>query len=380
MRRIELIFVGVGQAKGAYQSNKFYRMIEQPDNTFKVEYGRVGNTMNTGSYPIRKWDSIYRNKIRKGYEDITHLKTGISLVDTDSGNTDFNEFYDTFSKYTVSGVQSSYVVDGCTPLQIKKAQEIIDRIVKLKSKDDINDSLIELFKVIPRKMRNVEDFLITEKKNKDSIIAREQDALDNMDSVNIITNSSPLKELNLMHFEEVTDYKELSGLIKSNNTGYKIRKVYKAINKPAKENFDAWIKSKKYQNQKLLIHGTRVTNTFSILKSDLLVRPSNAASYAGSIYGNGIYFSDSFQKSVNYTGRTRDIIFFVSKVHLGNFYQYDGWYRHGKDLNRSQMNYDYLNSKGYDSLYVNAGDGLQRDEYISYNSEQNFINYIIWMT
>lgn len=64
---------------------------------------------------------------------------------------------------------------------------------------------------------------------------------------------------------------------------------------------------------------------------------------------------------------------------MGNPYTYSGWYRDGKDIGRHQMNYDYLKSKGYDSLYVKPGDGLLNSEYIVYNKEQSITDYLIWL-
>jgi hypothetical protein len=43
------------------------------------------------------------------------------------------------------------------------------------------------------------------------------------------------------------------------------------------------------------------------------------------------------------------------------------------------MNYRDLKKRGCDSLYVEAGDGLLNSEYIVYNTEQYFYNYLIWM-
>ena len=54
-------------------NNKFYKMTEQSDGTIAVEYGRVDATKQTTSYPISKWDSLIKSKVKKGYKDITDL-------------------------------------------------------------------------------------------------------------------------------------------------------------------------------------------------------------------------------------------------------------------------------------------------------------------
>ena len=42
-------------------------------DTFEVEYGRVGATCQHASYSMSQWDKKYKEKIKKGYVDQTHL-------------------------------------------------------------------------------------------------------------------------------------------------------------------------------------------------------------------------------------------------------------------------------------------------------------------
>lgn len=54
-------------------NNKYYDMRDCGDGTFEVTYGRIGATKNFAHYPISKWNSIYRQKLNKGYEDMTDM-------------------------------------------------------------------------------------------------------------------------------------------------------------------------------------------------------------------------------------------------------------------------------------------------------------------
>ena len=110
----------------------------------------------------------------------------------------------------------------------------------------------------------------------------------------------------------------------------------------------------------------------------MLIRPSNAY-HSGSAYGDGIYHSAHASKSLGYTGYDTDKIFFIQDVHMGNNYTYDGWYEYGKDIHRSDMNYNYLNKKGFDSLYVKPDGQLLNSEYIVYNYQQSITKYLIWL-
>lgn len=377
---VYLMFVGI---EGA-QSNKYYNMFPN-GNEFKVEYGRVGSTKAEKIYPMSKWHSTYKSKLRKGYKDISDLKVQDTVVKEDSGNIDFDEFYNLFSKYTGDSVKRTYLTEGATKTQMQEAQNLLNLILSLKSNgkvDDINDNLLELYKVIPRRMSDVRSHLISDVNQIQSIVQKEQDALDSMDSSNIINVSNPYKELNVDFSKgDDKDIKFIEDLlyptIGSNRC--RVHKVYNINHKTTQNKFDSWLDKQSNKSTEYLIHGTRNPNVFSILKSGLLIRPTNAAVISGAAYGNGIYHSAHTAKSLNYTGYDNDKIFFIQKVHMGNPYTYYGWYRDNKGLSRSQMNYNDLNKMGYDSLYVKPGDGLLNSEYITYKAEQTTTNYLVWM-
>lgn len=357
-------------------SNKYYNM-ELNGSTINVEYGRVGSTKNVCTYPQSNWNSLLKSKLRKGYTDITDLKTSIQVEVAESSNKDFNDFFDIFKKYTGNFVRTNYSVEGCTNAQIEHAQKILDALTNINTINDFNRYLVDLFKVIPRRMYHVKDHLLYDIKYKNDIIRREQDNLDGMNSLNTINVNNPFDELNIefklidvpKHVQEVYDL--------GNNNKYKIYKCYEILDKTNIDSYNKWLESQKTKFTQLLIHGTRNPNVFNILKTGLLIRPSNAAVISGAAYGNGIYHSAHTAKSLGYTGYDPDKIFFMQEVHMGNPYTYEGWYRTGKDIDRSQMNYKDLNSLGYDSLYVKPGDGLQNSEYIVYNKEQTITKYLL---
>ena len=124
---VYLMFVGVD----GVQSNKFYNMIDN-GGSFTVEYGRMGSSKVTKSYPAHKWDSIHRSKVKKGYKDISDLKKTTTVITKASGNKAFDEFHNVFRKYTGDMVKATYLIDACSQAQIDEAQKIINKITKLK--------------------------------------------------------------------------------------------------------------------------------------------------------------------------------------------------------------------------------------------------------
>jgi poly [ADP-ribose] polymerase 2/3/4 len=373
-----LIFVDI---KNGVQSNKYYNMIPNGDG-FTVEYGRVDVTRSVASYPMSKWNSVLNSKLKKGYKDITDLKNvSNSVVSESSGNKEFDDFYNVFKRYTGDLVRQTYLAEGCSVGQLEEAQHILNKITQYKKVDEINMNLLELYKVIPRRMHDVRQFLIENPSDLDKIINREQEALDSMDSSNIINVSNPYKELGVDFLTPSDDeMRQLEALINpTNTTRHKIYKSFKIINKVSQDKFSTFVKQAENKHTELLIHGTRNPNIFSILKSGLMIRPTNAAVISGAAYGNGIYHSAHANKSLGYTGRDPDKIFLIQNVNMGKAYKYSGWYRDGKDISRSDMSYKGLRKLGYDSLHVEAGDGLLNSEYIVYKEEQTTTSYVVWL-
>lgn len=366
-------------------SNKYYNMFPNGDS-FRVEYGRMGSTKTTYTYSMSQWGSKYRSKIRKGYTDISDLKSTQAVVAEASGNKSFDSFYEVFRKYTGDLVKKTYLAEGCSQGQIDEAQSILNALSGYKKVNDINDKLVQLYKVIPRRMADVRNHLISDVSSISQLISQEQDALDSMDSSNIMNVSNPFKELGV-DFKEVTNHKKMEDLLyptMGSRGGYgasrnaKIHKVYAINDKTRTKEQEDWLTVQDDKSCELLIHGTRCPNIFSILKSGLLIRPSNAY-FSGAAYGDGVYHSAHSAKSLGYVGYDTDKLFLIQNVHMGNSFKYQGYYRQGKSLSRSDMNYDGLRRQGNDSLFVQPGDGLLNSEYIIFKKEQTNTKFLVWM-
>lgn len=182
MMSIELIMVSENN------SNKFYRMTELGDGNFNVEYGRIGVSSVTETYPMSRWNSKYNEKIRKGYRDVTDLKKqkqeGKILFDSVA----VEHFYTSFSAYITNSVNSNYSISAgaVTPQMISEAQDIINQMVDESSGQKIDQLLLQLYTVLPRRMANVRDHLVKvagpSKEFLDKKISKEQDILDSLAS------------------------------------------------------------------------------------------------------------------------------------------------------------------------------------------------------
>lgn len=382
---IELIMV-TGE-----NNNKFYRMVDSEDGNFKVEYGRVGVTSTTLTYHISLWDSKYREKIKKGYRDVSDLKATTIDGKIQFNSTDVEHFYTCFSKYTRENVSRNYTIQvgAVTKLMVDEAQGLINELSKAGLTEDFNKFLLQLYMVLPRRMGNVRDYLaptigthVDDERVFNKILSKEQDVLDSLSSQIItqqVSGDQTIEDLLGVKIELVVNPQWIDTLINpTNSSRHKPYKTYKITHPVRQQKFNDWLQVQDNKNTELLIHGTRNPNIFSILKAGLLIRPTNAV-ISGAAYGEGVYHSAHTDKSLGYTGGDQDKIFLIQNVHMGNPYVYEGWYRDGKGISRQQMRYDYLKSIGNDSLYVKPGDGLRNSEYIVFNMEQTNTEFLCWM-
>ena len=160
----------------ARNNNKYYEMQENSDGTFSVKYGRVGSSVATAHYPIRLWNSKYREKIRKGYKDQTHL---FAISSEKRDIIDFEDITETLVKqfiislmyYAKKSISSNYNVSAeeVTPKQVEEAQSVLDSLVSAIQLDmdvsQFNAILLELYQIIPRRMTKVTDHLIDKAEN-----------------------------------------------------------------------------------------------------------------------------------------------------------------------------------------------------------------------
>lgn len=169
-------------------NSKYYKMIPN-GSSFKVEYGRLGNDrFQSTSYPINLWDKKYKEKIKKGYEDKSELIQELVQDITPEEDSPYlpipnkviQEIVERLQKYANDEISKQYQVSShqVTNTMISEAQELIDSLGKFSdSIEDFNNALVELFKVIPRKMRTVKENLAETKEDIPKIYQREQDLL-----------------------------------------------------------------------------------------------------------------------------------------------------------------------------------------------------------
>lgn len=389
--------------------NKFYNMKQIDSNDFEVNYGRVSAKGAIVKYPMTKWDELYREKRRKGYNDIT---SDYEVKKIASGSNDMSNIkpsvkkqLELLHKYAKAIFDSNYNVEitDITQGLVDKAQILIDEINGLlKINADlptINMKLIRLFNVIPRKMTKVKDSLmpngINNQQELDICRARmeqEQDLLDtikgqlNAPQSTQQTQSKVITYLDKLglDFDEVSSSEEAMLKKMMTDSSSKYISAYKVTNFKTQKNFDNEVAKSSNKKTMLLFHGSKSGNWLNILKTGLVLHPN--ATTTGALFDQGIYFADIADKSLGYisggrwnsSGADNDNWLAVYEVHVGNQADYNTL----KATRNIGVNLaKWVPSNGYDSYYANRNIeqryNLRRDEFIIYNEKKCTIKYLI---
>lgn len=385
----------------AENNNKYYNCFPEGDN-FRVEYGRVNSTKTITSYPMSKWESQISSKIKKGYKDVTDLKTAlVEEIKTDGTkykdieNESVRRIIEKLRSLARDTVKKNYSVSSAsvTEEMVYEAQLVINNLISIKSVNKFNDELLKLFEIIPRKMDNVRSYLIKSIDEIDKVISREQDLLDIMRG-QIVTKSTAtenkakeidnsgitiLDEMGIT-MRECTpeEINEIKDCMKESS--YHFSKAWRVDNISTRKKYEEFIKAYNIKNTKLLFHGSRTENWFSILKTGLKIRPANAV-WTGSMFSDGLYFAPKCQKSIGYTslggsywanGNDKTAYMALFDTAYGkpyNVYNFDSKYY--------SMSFDKL-PVGCNCLHAHAGNGMLRnDEIVYYKTEQTTIKYLI---
>ncbi len=403
-------------------NNKYYNLENNGNGTFTAKWGRVEGHESSKVYPISKWQSTINSKLKKGYKDVTHLMAEV-IEDSKVENTS-SESADKFSFITIESikevikrlynyanqvVESSYKVKSSvvTQAMVDEAQKLIDLLANNKDSftvEEFNKTLLELFTVIPRSMRDTRDYIAYKTDDFNQIIQREQDTLDSLAGMVYIPKSQQKDEgikqleeqksegniLQEMGIEMEETSSEEDEMLKKlmGDVSDKFYKAWRVCNQETEDRYRDF-QEKNNLEYKLCCHGSRNANWINILKTGLKLKPSNVV-INGKMFGLGTYFSNpdkpigGVRKSVGYTSLSGSywvggssncgfLAFF--EVALGkpyDVYSFDSQY-YSMDLKK-------LKNRDPDAWHLWAHGNtsmLRNDELVVYTEEQMTIRYLV---
>lgn len=381
-------------------NNKYYKQIPH-GNTWTAEYGRVGSNPQRREYPMSQWDSKYNEKIRKGYVDQSDLVEDLIKVEKPSKseykeieNKAIAEIVERLQSMARQAISENYTISSnkVTQAMIDEAQDILTSLINIDDVESFNETLLKLFTTIPRKMGNVQSYLSKSKDDFPGIIQKEQDLLDVMKGQvvqkQIIeeakedetqSENTILEHLGLV-FEECTPTDIARIKAELGSCADKFDMAWKVTNLKTQERFDKFVKDNGIKDTKLLFHGSRNENWWSIINTGLVLKPTNAV-ITGKMFGYGIYYAPKAQKSLGYTsfgywtrGNATEGYMALMDVAYGKPYDV-----HSFDSKYYNFNYERLQQccPGANCLHAHAGSMLRNDEIIVYKEEQCTIKYLI---
>lgn len=384
-------------------NNKYYKMIPH-GSTFTVEYGRVGSTPQIRSYNIKDWDKKIREKLKKGYTDKSELMADlIEKQDTtkslykDIPNSDIAEIVERLQSMARQTVSANYNItsDKVTQAMVDKAQDILNTLTSTTEVEQFNTLLLELFEVIPRKMKVVSQYLANSMEDYSKIIQTEQSLLDVMkgqvyqhtvqakeEDTTQDTPKVTILEAMGLEFEPVDDLDIIKIKYCLGDNENRFYRAWRVKNHNTQKQFDEYLQNNHQPETKLLWHGSRNENWWSIINSGLVLRPTNAV-ITGKMFGYGIYFATKAQKSIGYTslegsywarGSSKSAYMGLYSVAYGTPYDV-----HSFNSKYYSLNYEKLQklSKGANCLHAHAGKMLKNDEIVVYNQSQTTIQYLV---
>ena len=384
-------------------NNKYYKQIPHGDS-WTAEYGRVGSNPQRREYSMSQWESKYNEKIRKGYVDQSDLVEDLIQADKpkkseyrEIENKVIAEIVERLQSMARKAISDNYTISSnkVTQAMIDEAQDILTSLINLDDVESFNETLLKLFTIIPRKMGNVQSYLSKSKDDFSDIIQKEQDLLDVMkgqvvqkqiidESVNENSEQKEntiLEQLGLV-FEECN--KKDIAIIKDalGSCSDKFYKAWRVKNIKTQRRYDDFVKENNIKNTKLLFHGSRNENWWSIINSGLVLKPTNAV-ITGKMFGYGIYYAPKARKSLGYTSlsgsywaRGNSSSGFMALMDVAYGKPYDVY---SFDSKYYDFNYEKLQQacKGANCLHAHEGSMLRNDEIIIYKEEQCTIRYLI---
>lgn len=389
---------------GDVNSNKYYHMKENGDGTFTAEYGRVGRNPQTATYPMSKWNTKHSEKERKGYRDVTHLKA-VAVEDEkgksiDTGNSEIDALILKLQAYATKAIKKNYTIAASqvTPQMINEGQSYLNNMTKAVIKEDLvtfNRLLTQLYVVIPRAMKDVKSTMAKSVTEMQKVLNREQGLLDTLKG-QIVTNAKTDTKSKTKTSDKVDTLKALGLSIRAVNANEE-KQIKEWLGNMHRGHYkNAWVirneeSYKKYQaliqatggniKQQCLWHGSRNENWWSIITTNLSLKPTNAV-ITGKMFGYGLYFANNAHKSYGYTsgrgsywaaGGSNTCFLALYDIAYGNpVYTEDNngmW----------DMSWQKLQAKypGKHCVHAKAGRALKNDEIIIYREEQCTLHYLV---
>lgn len=376
--------------------NRFYNMIQQDELCFLVEYGGNGVAPMKKKYPMTQWDNLYQQKTapyneqtkKGGYVDVSE-NFNLHVLKTKKYKNIENEEVELFMqkilKYTCDVLQENYSVTS-TVISIKaieKAESILDALSRTQSLESFNSLLIELFQILPRRMKEPLFHLAKTTEQFSTILDDEYLLFDTIKE-SVLENERLQKEklaqepkqtvleANQLQIIPITEDEKQSVLHSLGCLTSRVTNIYKVTNLVTEEKYIRYKKERNIKDNdcRLLFHGSPIINWWGIIKTGLVCYPNTRICCKN--FGYGIYFSPEPKKSYNYTYSTqrtsKNSFMGIFEVAVGK--KLDVYSSSAKYRGYTQQSIKNINK---DSLHAY----LSHEEIVVYHDDASTIRYVV---
>ena len=378
------------ESKGGEGAYKRYEMEQTGDWEIRASYGPCeGHRGRSGStsYPSRLYWIRMVEKLSKGYRDRSREYLGQKVGRT--GQTHTNR--QTFDASTASGKLYGMLLDMAerccrdnlrygievTLEMAREARRCLNNMAMSKDLAKFNKWTRALIEVSPRSAHTVSSFFAKSDADFAKIVQREESLVAAMEAMAASRkagkkSSEPLRSFADFGIEVAEIALENAPLVLSNLKGTplsKVKRVYEI--KPTAQ----LARHREYRRARgigedgvrYLWHGSRNENWLSIVENSLMLNPVSAVR-TGAMFGPGIYFAPSCEKSWGYTsfrgtywasGRSSTAFMGLYECAYGNPY-----------IVQSAGHYtlSMLDDMGKDCVHAYAGcSGLRNEEIVFYD-------------
>lgn len=374
---------------GANNNNKFYNMTDNGDGTWTAEYGRVGKSTQRKVYPNSKWYDKYDEKVRKGYEDVTDIQTTEEVkVENDIEDDEVRDLINKLTSYSSNFIKKNYTVGvgSVTTAMVERVQDLIEKMKTETSVWYFNELMESILTTIPRQTMEVRALLAETDKDFTDILEREQALLNVMQSEvkakEVMVGGKDMLKAHGLTIKPVTKKEEKEILSHLDNTARThFKRAFKVVNKKTSDRFNKFCEDNGYgeKDVKFLYHGSRNQNWLGIIQQGLTL--NNKAPKTGAMFGRGLYFAPSSNKSYNYLS-LRGAYWNSESSNIGYMAVYRVAIKKPHNITRgdSSLNQSKMDRLGCDGTWAHKGNHLRADEVIVYSEDRCDIKYILEMT
>lgn len=339
-------------------------------------------------YPFssKTWDQLVKKHLKKGFTDLSDMGAKAESVSfKEIADKAVREFVDFITTYSRKLLKDNYQEVRFTMALIERAQELLDKASKADSVEEFNRYIVEVLKLIPRRMDNVADYLAKDRSDMGRILDREDGLLRAAMAEVRYQKAGPdktLPEALGIAIRTCTDA-ERDNILSHMEPQVRSRcgKAFRINNKKTDAAFQKKMEKGGYTSRDIhyLYHGTGRENLLGIITEGPKLHPD--ARITAKMFGFGFYTADKVEKSLRYMGvRMAGKVYNKDHNDKGYLLIYKVLfkdplhvYRHRHEM----CSYTQKSIAPHDALFAHAGQDLFNNEYIVYEVDRVTLQYAI---